>query len=141
MATFEPMIERIMVEAPAGASARFLHLVQGADGGAVPTAATLIETADGFVGLAVNETAVLFATDWDQSFAQLSYTAPAGTTQHIITGLPPSAGYAVTVEETAEGVIFTLMPNGDIPSDTAGVLVYPARPQTSSYLPLVAIGS
>lgn len=141
VATFEPMTERIMVEAPAGASARFLHLVQGADGGASPTIGTVIETADGFVGLVVNQTAVLFAENWDQPFTSLTYTAPAGTTQHIITGLPPSAGYAVTVEETAEGVTLTLSPNGDILSDEAGVLLFPQRPQTSSYLPLITLGS
>jgi len=141
VAVHEPMTQRVVVEAPNGESARFLHLVQGADGGASPTVGTLIETADGFVGLAVNGTAVLFTNDWDQPFAQLSYTAPAGTTQHIITGLPPSAGYAVTADETAEGVTFTLLPNGDIPSDQAGVLVFPARPQTNSYLPLVSTGS
>jgi hypothetical protein len=65
------------------AQARFLHLVQGADGTPSPTPATLIETTDGFVGLAVNGTAALFAADWGQTFDQLRYTAPAGTARHI----------------------------------------------------------
>ena len=137
VATHEPMTQRVMVAAPAGETARFLHLVQGADGGASPTPATLIDAADGFVGLAVNQTAVLFSEDWDQPFSQLSYTAPAGTERHIITGLPAKAGFAVTVAETAAGVAVTILPNGDTPADDAGVLVLPAGARTSSFLPLV----
>lgn len=140
VATFEPMTERVMVEAPVTDSARFLHLVQGANAGTTPTTAALIEADAGFTGVVVNQTAVLFAHTWNQPFNTFSYTAPAGTLQHIITGLPPSTDYTVTVTEAEAGITLTIAPNGDVPADEAGVLVWPPRPQTSSYLPLVARG-
>lgn len=137
VANFEPMTQRVMVEAPDGESVRFLHLVQGADGGASPTGAVLIESADGFAGAAVNGTAILFAATPGQPFSQLVYTAPAGTTNHIITGLAAGASYAVTVEEAGSGVTVTVLPGGDTLADAAGVLVWPARFQASLYLPTV----
>jgi hypothetical protein len=140
VAVHEPMTQRVMVEAPDGNSARFLHLVQGADGNASPTQATLIESADGFVGAAVNQTAILFAVTPGQPFSQLVYTAPAGTSQHIITGLAAGASYGVTVENTAGGVTVTVLPGGDTAADGAGVLVWPARGQSSLFLPVV-VGS
>ena len=69
---------------------------------------------------------MLFSEDSDQPFSQLSYTAPAGTERHIITGLPANAGFAVTVAETAAGMAVTILPDGDTPADDAGVLVLPA---------------
>jgi hypothetical protein len=140
VATHEPMTQRVMVEAPAAPQARFLHLVQGADGGAAPTPATVITTDDGFVGLAVNQTAVLFAEDWDQPFVQLRYTAPVGVSQHIITGLTPGAGYSATVAATAAGVTVTILTGGNAVADAAGVLVLPAAGQASAFLPLVTRG-
>jgi hypothetical protein len=138
VATHEPMTQRVMVEAPATAQARFLHLVQGADGGATPTPATVITTENGFVGLAVNQTAVLFAEDWDQPFVQLRYTAPVGVSQHIITSLTPGVGYTATLTESGAGVAVTILPGGNAVADAAGVLVLPAGGQASAYLPLVA---
>lgn len=140
VATHEPMTQRVMVEAPVAAQARFLHLVQGADSGAAPTPATLIMTEDGFVGLAVNQTAVLFAEDWDQPFAQLHYTAPVGVSQHIITGLTPGAGYNATVTTADAGVTVTLLAGGNAVADEAGVLALPAEPRVSAFLPLVTQG-
>ena len=137
VATYEPMTQRVMVEAPDGESARFLHLVQGADGGASPTPAVLIESADGFAGAVVDQTAVLFAVTPGQPFSQLVYAAPADTASHIITGLAAGEGYAVTVEETGSGVRVTVLPGGDVLADGAGVLVLPARSQASLYLPTV----
>jgi len=141
VATHEPMTQRVMVEAPAAPQARFLHLVQGADGGATPTPATVITTDDGFVGLAVNQTAVLFAEDWEQPFVQLRYTAPVGVSRHIITGLTPGAGYSTTVAATAAGVTVTLQTGGNAVADVAGVLVLPAEGQSSAFLPLVTQGA
>ena len=87
--------------------------------------------------MAVNQTAVLFSADWAQPFSQLRYTAPAGVSQHIITGLEPGASYAATVTATGAGVDVTILPDGDTRADAAGVLVLPAQPALSSYLPLV----
>lgn len=141
VATHEPMTQRVMVEAPAAPQARFLHLVQGANSGAAPTPATLITTDDSFVGLAVNQTAVLFAEEWDQPFVQLRYTAPVGVGQHIITGLTPGAGYTATVTTADAGVAVTLLAGGNAVADEAGVLVLPAEPRASAFLPLVTQGA
>jgi hypothetical protein len=140
VATHEPMTERVMVQAPDAAQARFLHLVEGANSGATPTPATVIAAEGGFVGLAVNQTAVLFSIDWNQPFTQLRYTAPAETTRHIITGLTPGAGYAATVTATGAGVEVTIVSGGDARADAAGVLVLPAAPGASAFLPLVTAG-
>ncbi len=138
VATHEPMTQRVMVQAPDAAQARFLHLVEGANGGATPTPATVITAEGGFVGLAANQTAVLFSVDWDQPFSQLRYTAPAGVTRHIITGLTPGASYAATVTATGAGVDVTILPGGDTVADGAGVLVLPAEARASAFLPMVA---
>ena len=138
VATHEPMTQRVVVAAPDGASARFLHLVQGADAGAAPTPATLISSGDGFVGLAVNQTAVLFSEEWAQPVSGLRYTAPASTTRHIITGLEAGAGYRVAVTPAPEGVTVTLASGGDQRADSAGVLVVAAAPAASTFLPLLA---
>ena len=140
VATHEPMTQRVMVQAPDGVAARFLHLVEGADSGAPPTPATVITAEGGFVGLAMNQSAVLFSHDWDQPFTQLRYTAPAGVTRHIITGLEPGAGYAATVTPAADGVAVTILPGGDARADAAGVLVLPAAPAANAFLPLVTTG-
>jgi hypothetical protein len=137
VATHEPMTQRVMVAAPDGASVRFLHLVQGADAGVTPTPATLISSGDGFVGLAVNQTAVLFREEWEQPVSGSRYTAPVGTTRHIITGMEAGAGYRVTVTPAPEGVTVTLAPGGDLRADSAGVLVVAAAPAASTFLPLL----
>jgi hypothetical protein len=137
VATYEPMTQRVMVEAPATTTARFLHLVQGADTGAAPTTATVVATNDGFVGLAVDQTVVLFTEDREQAFSQLRYTAPLQTSRHIVTGLTPGGRYAATVATTSAGVEVTLLPDGDAIADASGVLILPIRSTVSSFLPLV----
>jgi hypothetical protein len=137
VATYEPMTQRVMVEAPATTTARFLHLVQGADTGAAPTTATVVATNDGFVGLAVDQTVVLFTEDREQAFSQLRYTAPLQTSRHIVTGLTPGGRYAATVATTSAGVEVTLLPDGDAIADASGVLILPIRSTASSFLPLV----
>ncbi|MCB0135329.1 MAG: hypothetical protein KDD75_09505, partial [Caldilineaceae bacterium] len=137
VATHEPMTQRVMVEAPDAAQARFLHLVEGANSGATPTPATVIAAEGGFAGLAVNQTAVLFSIDWNQPFTQLSYTAPADVTRHIITGLTPGASYAATVTAEGADVAVSILPGGADKADAAGVLVLPAQPPQSAFLPLV----
>ena len=81
---------------------------------------------------------MLFSIDWNQPFSQLRYTAPAGVTRHILTGLTPGASYAATVTATGAGVDVTLLPGGDARADAAGVLVLPAEARASAFLPMVA---
>ena len=44
---------------------------------------------------------------------------------------------AVTMNETAAGVAVTILPDGEMLADEAGVLVLPAAERTSAFLPLV----
>ncbi len=80
VATEEPMTQRLMVQAPAGAKARFLHVLQGADAGSAALSATAVRSSAGsaFEGVAVGGSLVLFPVEAAQSFTSLSYTAPAG---------------------------------------------------------------
>lgn len=136
----EPMTDRIVLEAPDGAQARFLQVYQGADAGASPWPATLIRSSAGdpFDGAVINGTAVLFPVVFGQPFSGLSYTAPSGTTNQIITGLTPGAGYSVTITPDAGGVAVQVVPGGDQIADSAGVLaIFPG--QANTYLPLVRL--
>ncbi|MFN3335745.1 MAG: hypothetical protein ACK47M_24865, partial [Caldilinea sp.] len=141
VAVHEPMTQRVMVEAPASTRARFLHLVQGADDGASPTTASVIHTEDGFVGLAVKQSIVLFSEDWEQPFHQLRYSALGGVNRHILTGLPANTGFSVSLETTNDEVRVTVLPGGEVRTDAAGVLVLSAGAHQDAFLPLVSTGS
>ncbi|NCC32801.1 MAG: hypothetical protein EOM24_12385, partial [Chloroflexia bacterium] len=95
VATDEPMTQRIVVTAPDAASVRFLHVLEGADGGASATEATLLQSNSGtpYEGVVVGAVAVLFPVTAGQSFASLRYTVPATIQEHLITGLMPGGAY------------------------------------------------
>ena len=79
----EPMQFRLEVEAPGGpASARFLHVLQGADAGASADAVALVQSTSGnaFAGAVVKNTAVMFPVDVSTTFTGVTYQVPAGTT-------------------------------------------------------------
>ncbi|MCC6976659.1 MAG: hypothetical protein IT322_21825 [Anaerolineae bacterium] len=128
VATGEIMRERVMVEAPAAEKARFVHVLQGADGGTSPLPVALIRSAQGspFEGAAVNGAVILFPVDFDQPFTGTEYTAPAGTTVHLITGLSPETAYAVTLTPLPEGIKVVVAPAGEggqsFTTNSAGVL-------------------
>ncbi len=134
----EPMTDRIVLEAPDGPQARFLQIYQGADAGASPAPAALIRSEGGspYEGAAVQGTAVLFPVVHGQGFSGLSYTVPAGTLNHVITGLTPGASYSISTAATAGGIAVQIGQGGDRTADAAGVLAVFAG-QASVYLPLV----
>jgi hypothetical protein len=118
----EPMRHRLMVEAPgAPRSARFLHVVQGADGGAAPDATVLLTSRAGtaYVGAAVVDTAVVFPVDIGTDVTTTSVAVPSSVTRVIVTGLAHNAGYRV---ETGSGEV-TVTAGGDTQTDGGGVLV------------------
>lgn len=122
----ESMTHRLKVEAPGGpATVRFLHVLQGLDGGVTAGPATLIESSSGppFTGAVVNDTVVLFPVEWGAAFSGVTYNAPAGVNQHLITGLAPNAGYDVTQQLVNGQVQVTITPNGSLfTTDSGGVL-------------------
>jgi hypothetical protein len=126
VAAGEPMQFRLQVEAPGGpASARFLHVLQGADAGATADAVALVQSTSGnaFAGAVVKNTAVMFPVDVSTTFTGVTYQVPAGTTLHRVTGLVPSAAYDVTVTGTG-AVTVTITPSatGATRADSGGLL-------------------
>jgi hypothetical protein len=125
IANGEPMRYRLLAEAPDGpAETRFLHVLQGLDAGAEAEAVSYVESDDtAFAGAAFGETAVLFPVDIGADVAELTYTAPAGTTRHVITGLASGGEYDVETEDAADGVIVTIRSGTGQQADDGGVLL------------------
>jgi hypothetical protein len=118
----EPMQHRLMVEAPGNPrSARFLHVVQGADGGATPDVATLIASRAGspYAGAAVGDTAVVFPVDLGAEVAATTVVVPQGVKRVLVAGLAKSKGYRVE----SKGAEVTVTAGGDSQTDRGGVLV------------------
>lgn len=121
----EPMQFRLRVEAPGGPTvARFLHVLQGADAGVAVDPAIRIESSGGtpFVGAVAGTTAVLFPVDLGSDVSELTYTAPAGTTLHLVTGLVPGAGYEVVTQAAGSDVSVTIRPGSALIANDGGLL-------------------
>jgi hypothetical protein len=129
----EPLLEDAMkfalkIEATGGPKdARFLDVLQGADAGASPDPVALLQvdqldpSQSPYDGALVKGTVVLFARRLGEGFSGLGYTAPAGS-KHIVTGLPPSTGFSVSVDAATGHV--TIAPGGGVQSDSGGVLSF-----------------
>ncbi len=130
----EPMKYRLRVEAPGGPqTVRFLTVLQGADAGATPDAASRVLSTSGtpYAGTVVKGVAVLFPVDLGGTVASLTYTVPAGTTAHVITGLAPNGGYDAEVKNVGGAVQVRVQPGNHYQTDAGGVLVLgtlPGRP-------------
>jgi hypothetical protein len=118
----EPMQHRLMVEAPGNPRrARFLHVIQGADGSASPDAATLMTSRAGtaYEGAAVGDTAVVFPVDLDGEVATTTIGVPQGVKRVLITGFAKNKGYRVE----SKGGEVAVTAGGDSQTDGGGVLV------------------
>jgi hypothetical protein len=114
----EPMKHRLLVEASGDpADVRFLHVLQGADGGAAADAVTRLQSAT-YDGAAVAGTAVLFPKKLGEG-GETTVKLPAGVTKVLITDLKPDGSYSATIA----GGTLTLKPGGDAKADAGGVLV------------------
>ena len=124
----DPVATFLSVEAPGGpASARFLHVLEGADGGASPSAVTLLESTGGkpHAGAAVRGTAVLFPVDPGGAFAGVTYAVPAGVGTHKVTGLEPGGSYGASSAPAAGGgTSVTVSAGGSLVADAGGVLTF-----------------
>jgi hypothetical protein len=126
VAAGEPMQFRLRIEAPGGpASARFLHVLQGVDAGSSSDSSVLIESDSPtpFVGALVRGTVVLFPFDLGTTLEEVTYSVPADTDRHLITGLAPRGTYES--ESVIEGttLIVTIRPGTDLEASEGGVLV------------------
>jgi hypothetical protein len=126
VADLEPTQYRLVVEDPSlPADVRFLHVLEMADKGVPVGVAEEVQSATGtpFQGAATAGSVVMFPVDPSVAFAGTSYVAPAGTTNQLVTGLTPGAGYTVTTQQGSSGTLVSVTPGGSSLADAAGVLV------------------
>lgn len=124
-AEYEKMTRRLKVDAPGGpVSARFLHVLQGADVGAGVASAQLVTSSAGtaFQGAAVGSVVAMFPVSSAAAFAGVTYSVPAGVATHYVTGLVPNARY----DAVLNGTQMTITPSSaGLFADSGGVLRYP----------------
>ena len=123
----DPIKFRLRVEATGGpTNVRFLHVLEGADGGAAAKATALVTSTGGtaYEGVAVNGIVVMFPVDLATPFASVTYAAPGGTVAQLVTGLTPGAAYTVA----QNGASVTVTPGGPTKADAGGVVVIGALP-------------
>lgn len=142
VAVDETMQHRLMVEAPGDpADVRFLHVLQGANAGTSAGTVTLVESSNGtpFAGPVVDGTAVLFPTDLDTPFTDLTYTVPAATQTQLVTGLTPGGNYDVITQTAGSELTIMVTPGTTYQADSGGVLVVGelAVSFADTYLPLI----
>ena len=97
-------------------------------------ATTLVQSTAGtpFAGAVVRNTAVMFPVDINAPFTGVSYSVPAGTTRHLVTGLVPNAAYDVSLQ-TSGGTIAVRVATGGgtLRADSGGVLTVSGASTTS----------
>lgn len=121
----EPTRYRLTVEAPKSArEARFLHVLEGADAGASPSAAKEVRSRSGtpYLGAVAGPFAVLFPVDLATPFQRVTYAVPATTKGQLVSGLVPGAGYDVTLRTVGSSLEVTIAPGAARRADEAGVL-------------------
>ena len=117
----EPMGFRLRVEAPGGPQdVRFLHVVQGADGGAGPDPTQLVRSSAGaaYEGAVVGSTAVLFPVGL--TGGATTVPLPPGIQRVLVTGLTPGGAYSVAIG--ADGT-FTVSEGGQAGADEGGSIM------------------
>ena len=95
----ESMAYRLRVTATgAPTTARFLHVLQGADAPVSADPATYVQSSSGtpFEGALVASSLALFPVDLATPFGGVTYGVPACTLVHRVTGLTAGAGYTIT---------------------------------------------
>jgi hypothetical protein len=117
-----PMTHRLRVEAPGDPrSVRFLHVLQGADGGASADPATLLRSLSGtrFEGALVAGTAVLFPVKLGIVQGTVMRIPATGLRRVLVTGLEPGRSYSASLSSGR----LTLNPGGEKKADRGGLLV------------------
>lgn len=123
----EPMHFRLRVEAQGGpASARFLHVLQGADAEGAVFDVEKVASEDGaMIGATVGEWSVLFAVDLSAGEPEvMTYSVSSGVMRHLVSGLPPGAGYAIERTDGDGRVTIEILRGGEFVADEGGVLAF-----------------
>jgi hypothetical protein len=122
----EPMNARVYVESM-DQSARFLHVIQGADSGLPADPATAIASTAGtpFAGAFVKGTAVMFPVDTSAAFTSVTFVVPAAASnKFIVTGLMPGGTYDVSMQPGNATISITVTPGSGKTADEGGVLAF-----------------
>jgi hypothetical protein len=117
----EPMGFRLRVQAPGGPQdVRFLHVLEGADGGASPGRAERVRSGAGtpYDGAIAGDQAVLFPVDLTGGPTTIGLTG--GLRRILVTGLQPGAAYTAAVD--SQGTL-NVAEGGSTTADEGGVLV------------------
>jgi hypothetical protein len=150
MAELESMLYRLRVEAPAGpANVRFLNVIQGADPGANPSSAILLQSTNGpeFAGVLVANTAIFFPVNLYVPVTNLTYYVLGHPALHLVTGLPANSAYTVTRTTVGSGEVLSISAGGPTLTDSGGVLAIESpllltvQLTTSSDLLLTVLGA
>lgn len=89
-----------------------------------------------FEGVTVRGVAVLFPVNpLSNNFASVTYTVPAGITNHYIAGLSPGAAYAISQTVAGGSQQVTVTPGAGWVADSAGLLSFNSAGQTLSGAP------
>ena len=135
----EPTVGRVVIQDPdSPVTTRFLHVLEGADSNATPDVVTHIMSTNGnaFEGVTVRGVAVLFPVNpLSNNFASVTYTVPAGITNHYIAGLSPGAAYAISQTVAGGSQQVTVTPGAGWVADSAGLLSFNSAGQTLSGAP------
>jgi hypothetical protein len=123
----EPMKRRLRAEAPArGLDARFLHVLQGVDGGGSSDAVERVE-ARGAVptdGVVLRGTSYVFLRSLGPAPRELAFAAPSGTGHHVVVGLAPHGRYDISVASEGGKAVVTVRAGKAREADAAGTLVW-----------------
>jgi hypothetical protein len=127
IADLEPSTNRVAIEDTSHPTdARFLHVLQAADGGTAAEPASLIQSSSGtsFDGAEVAglNTVVMFKRDVAAAFGGATFSVPNSTAHIYVTGLAPSTGYSVSESMNGQALSVTVTTGGSFITDSAGVL-------------------
>ena len=117
--------DRLVIEDLANpTSIRFLTLLQGSDAAASADIGYPIHSIAGatFDGVYFTDTDVVFPASLGQIGSGTTYQVPNGVTKHLITGLTPGAGYAVTITPGASLTTVAVGPGTTYTADVGGVI-------------------
>ncbi|HYF63914.1 MAG TPA: hypothetical protein VD886_13925, partial [Herpetosiphonaceae bacterium] len=140
LADYDPMVARLQVAAPGGpATARFLHVLEGADSGATRTATERRSSLSGaaFDGVVVGRTAVWFPVTLAAAGLEVTYRVPAGVTRQLVTGLRPNSGYTVESQSQGGEIEVSVTEGGSSATDSAGVLIIGGAAPKNAWIPAV----
>lgn len=125
IAELEPTRYTMTVQDPTKpANTRFLHVLQGANGGVSMTGASYLTSSQGtpFDGAVFGSNAVFFPVNVG-AVATTTFVVPASVHTLWVAGLTAGGTYTVSTQSTANGTTITLTPsNAGTKADSAGLL-------------------